>query len=147
MKQLLSREGGMRDSIHEIWLDMRCRVYTSSGAYSTDSSFACVSARPLQRRKSCSPIAKLLPSGRELPQFVPYHLLTYLNWNVVLSVVHHELQSDEIWEHGAGSGFGIYRRVGFEGGSERWESSEEWSFLSAPISTIIMRGPVLTFPR
>lgn len=48
---------------------------------------------------------------REFSQLVPYHVLRYSHWDVVLPVVHEKADSNKIWEDGARTRICFYRSV------------------------------------
>lgn len=97
-------------------------------------------------RREDSPVAEHCSCGRKFSQLVPDHLLHYLHWQVVFSIMDHELQSDKVGDDGAGAGFCVDGCAGFEGLSEGRESSEEWTCLSAHAGAAGRISLGLTFP-
>ena len=80
--------------------------------------------RPNPTPTSHSPERKFLPGLRELPQLMPHHLLAHHHWQIILPIMHHEPQPDEVGHDGACAGFGVDRGVVLQRGGEGGECGE-----------------------
>lgn len=92
-------------SVWDAWWETLRRSVVQ--AVITGSLFVCLSVSNAKGRSNLSkgtqhtPVAKLFPGWRKLAQLMSDHLLRDLHRDVVLALVHHELETDKVGHDGA----------------------------------------------